>query len=129
GADTGGGDPARRWFMATWSQLAPLLRPIAEQAHGEEEVLGYLSFLAAGDALEALDRLGPAFGLEISTAGLQRMARLVLRQGGDPLHYDQAPDPELRRRFGFEARLDAGPGAPTTGWLRWLVPAAHAAEG
>jgi len=97
-----------------------------ERAGAQGNALAYLSFLAAGDALQALDRLGPAFGLEISAAGLRRMARLLLRHGGDPLEYGDEVDPELRRRFGFDARLDSAP--PTGAWLDWFIAPARAAR-
>jgi hypothetical protein len=42
-------------------------------------------------------------GLDISTDGLRRFARLMGESpGGDPLRYIEEEDPELRRLFGFD---------------------------
>ena len=64
--------------------------------------LRYLSFIAAGDALAALDQIGPEIGLDISADGLRRLARIVAPLSTeDPLAYSTAVDPELRQLFGF----------------------------
>ena len=93
----GDADPVRDWFLASWRSLAPVLRRIALEQPGREPLL-VLSMVAATDALAALDRLGPAVGLDISTDGLRRLARLVGgTEGAELLDYSGAVDPALRR--------------------------------
>ena len=92
-------DPVRRWFIDSWQRLGPILRQISLETPGREPML-LISLLTATNVLEALDKLGPSIGLEISVDGLRRMGRLLIDQAGvDPLHYDEAVDPELRRLF------------------------------
>jgi len=96
-----GEDPIRRLFVSTWTRLAPVLRKQSGRLPGET-ALRYLGFLASGDALAALDRLGPEVGLEISQDGLRRLARLLSpTRPEDPLAYDTGIDTELREIFGF----------------------------
>jgi hypothetical protein len=96
-----GEDPVRRLFLSTWTQLAPVLRKQSGRLPGET-ALRYLGFLASGDALAALDRLGPEVGLEISQDGLRRLARVLSpSRPEDPLAYDNRIDTELREIFGF----------------------------
>jgi septal ring-binding cell division protein DamX len=98
-------DPVRHWFIDSWRRLGPILRQISLERPGREPML-LVSLLAATDALETLDRLGPSIGLDISVDGLRRLGRLLIdRHGVDPLHYDEAVDPELRRLF----RLPSSP--------------------
>ncbi|HZR81514.1 MAG TPA: hypothetical protein VFD92_10500 [Candidatus Binatia bacterium] len=100
-------DPARKLFLATWSRLAPVVRRFADTLPAPT-ALQYLSFLSAGDALAALDRAGPAAGIEISADGLRRLARLAAPQAaGDPLATPPGVDPELRALFGFGSDLPA----------------------
>ncbi|HYD49929.1 MAG TPA: hypothetical protein VEB21_16345, partial [Terriglobales bacterium] len=56
-------DPVRALFVRTWRRLAPVLRQLSSGVPGEGAVR-YLSFVAAADALAALDQLGPEFGFE-----------------------------------------------------------------
>ncbi len=110
-----GGDPVRRLFLRTWSRLAPLLRDLDPKLPADG-ALRYLAFVAAGDALAALDAVGPAAGLEISSDGLRRLARVLVPGGGeDPLAWSEQVDPELREVFGFGPPLPVPPGvAPGT---------------
>lgn len=104
-----GPDPVRTVFVSTWRQLAPLLRRQGGTLSGDDS-LRYLSFVTASDALAALDRLGPSVGLEISAAGLRRLARsLVPSGGGDPLAIEPGVDPGLREVFGFGEPLEPPP--------------------
>jgi hypothetical protein len=92
-------DPVRDWFIDSWQVMAPVLRQISLEDPGREPML-LVSLLTATDALETLDKLGPSIGLDISADGLRRMGRMLIDQPGvDPLHYDEAVDPELRRLF------------------------------
>jgi transglycosylase-like protein with SLT domain len=94
-------DPVRRLFVSTWTRLAPALRKQSGKLPGEI-ALRYLGFLASGDALTALDRLGPPVGLEISQDGLRRFARLISpSRPEDPLAFGTEIDTELREIFGF----------------------------
>jgi hypothetical protein len=100
-----GEDPVRALFLASWNRLAPLLRDV-DSGLPSESALRYLAFVAAGDFLAALDAAGPAFGLEISSDGLRRLARtLAPTRPGDPLQFGSEVDPELRELFGFDAPL------------------------
>jgi soluble lytic murein transglycosylase-like protein len=137
----GAPDPVPELFVRTWERLAPVLR---DEARGlpAETALRYTAFLAAGDALAALQALGPEAGLEISAEGLRRLARMVAPAAPeDPVEYRLDVDPELRTLLGFGPPL-AAPGtasegeaepepAPLSGLLlrllSSLVPAAHAA--
>ena len=68
----------------------------------EHNLLPFLSFITAADALKALDRLGPAAGLDISTDGLRRLARLLNDNPSiDPLKYPVEIDPVLQQLFDF----------------------------
>lgn len=94
-------DPVRPLFIRTWQRLAPVLRQLSTGIPGESAIR-YLSFVAAADALAALDQLGPEFGFDISSDGLRRLARTVDPASiEDPTRYTQEVDPELRRMFGF----------------------------
>lgn len=96
-----GRDLVRAQFVETWEILGPLFR-----AHlvspGSGSVLGYLAFFSASDALVALDKLGPALGLDISRNGLLRLARLLAHGRDTPLDYGQEVLPDLLRALGLE---------------------------
>nr|MDJ0807283.1 transglycosylase SLT domain-containing protein [Gammaproteobacteria bacterium] len=104
-------DPVRHWFIQSWQRLGPVLRQISLERPGQEPML-IVSLVTANNALRALDRLGPAIGLEVSADGLRRMGRLLINPPGvDPLRYDEAIDPELRRLFELPAA--SGTAEPT----------------
>lgn len=122
-------DPVRKLFIDSWRQLQPLLMQLHAGAGPAE--LGLIAFIGAGDALLALDALGPAYGLEISQDGLRRLARALMAERAPlsftPLSLDV--DPELRALFGFagdspmsQARASR---RPESVW-EWLIPLAHA---
>jgi hypothetical protein len=141
-----GEDRVRRLFRSGWAQLQPALAPLASGREG----FRYLAFVASGDALAALDAVGPAFGFEISDDGLRRLARMLAPDTKeDPLRWSEQVDPALRATFGFDEELPAlpppphepepasepppepaPPPAPAPGaalrWLDWLFPAAFA---
>ncbi len=99
-------DPVRHWFIDSWQRMGPVLRQISLENPGQEPML-LVSLLTATDALEALDRLGPSIGLDISANGLRRMGRMLIDQPGiNPLLYDEAVDPELRQLFQLPESLD-----------------------
>jgi hypothetical protein len=97
----GAPDPTKQLFLEAWARLVPVVRHSAATLPGAT-ALRYLSFIAAGDALAALDKIGPEIGVEISADGLRRLARIVAPLSTeDPLAYSMAVDPELRQLFGF----------------------------
>jgi hypothetical protein len=103
----GAPDPTRELFLKTWERLVPAVRRSAATMPGST-ALRYLSFIAAGDALAALDQIGPEIGLDISADGLRRLARIAAPLSAeDPLAYSTAVDPELRQLFGFGPPLPA----------------------
>jgi soluble lytic murein transglycosylase-like protein len=107
-------DPVRALFVSTWTRLAPVLRALDDELPAESG-LRYLGFVAAGDALAALDAAGPSLGLELSRDGLRRLARLLApAAAGDPLARPRGVDPELRAVFGFGPPLPPAPPAAET---------------
>jgi hypothetical protein len=104
-------DPVRALFVKTWDRLRPVADEIAGGLPGAEAAK-VLTFVAAGDALTALDQLGPSFGIEVSADGLRRMARMIAPgEARDPLEYDPGSiDPVLRRFLGMpEEPLEVTP--------------------
>ncbi|HUV78833.1 MAG TPA: SPOR domain-containing protein [Desulfobacterales bacterium] len=95
-------DPVKQLFIRSWERLMPVMRKISVHST-EQNLLPFLSFITAVDALNALDRLGPAAGLDISTDGLRRLARLLNDDPSiDPLKYSDETDPVLQQLFDFE---------------------------
>ena len=108
-------DPVRAIFRRTWERLAPLLRQV-DGGVPLDGALRYLAFVAAGDALAAVDAAAPAFGLELSSDGLRRLARTLAPSApGDPLDGSAEVDPELRAIFGFGPPLPAPVAPPAPG--------------
>ena len=105
-----GRDLVRGQFLYAWRALAPILRKTLVK-DPSPSLFNYLAFFTASDALDVLDKLGPALGLDISREGLLRLARLVSRRGGDPdLRYGTAVNADLRRLLGLGPPLDeSGP--------------------
>ncbi len=107
-------DPVRELFLSAWPRLAPVMRGIGSDLSAERS-LQFLSFIAAADALNALDQLTPVTGLEVSTDALRRMARMMLPTAQeDPLDYSERIDPELREAFEFR-QPPVPPGPPDPG--------------
>ncbi len=124
-----GRDPVRELFLAAWPRLAPIMRTISGGL-ADRRGLQFLSFIAAGDALNALDHIGPTLGWEISTDALRRMARMMLPDlQEDPLDYEDHIDPKLRDAFEFKAEpLPPIPPAPgQSRWRQFFLPTAVAA--
>jgi soluble lytic murein transglycosylase-like protein len=98
----------RELFHSAWRDLAAALASLEGGPGGYR----YLAFVASGDALAALDAAGPAFGFELTSDGLRRLARALVPESADardPLAYSEEVDPELRRVFGFDLELPAVP--------------------
>jgi hypothetical protein len=129
-ADVGDPDPVRRIFIASWDQLRPWLAELGgADAAGVDADLRLAAFLAGGDALRALDALGPAVGLEISADGLRRLARLLLAEQA-PERFTPLPlevDPALRTLFGLDRQPPVQSRWRLPPLLDWLLPRAWAA--
>jgi hypothetical protein len=151
------GDPVRDLFVSSWEALRPHLRALERAAPLDGvEGLKLAGFLAGGDAIRAVDALGPEFGLEITRDGLRRLARLLLADEA-PASFTPLPleiDPALRElllgedanavlndmgdddrpRRNAQRRSNRSPpsegqdAAVLRALLRWLVPSAHADE-
>lgn len=126
-----GGDPVRQLFADTWDRLRPQLATLARAnlpALGGN--LHLAGFIAGGDALRALDGLGPEYGVEITRDGLRRLARLLLAEGAPesftplPLEVDQ----HLRRLFAPDDPQTARTDPVFLRLVQWLVSPARAAE-
>jgi hypothetical protein len=121
-----GTDPVRQLFLDVWSRLRMIVRRSMAQAGDESQALRFATFLAAGDALAAVEAAAPSLGIEISADGLRRLARLLAPgYTGDPLEYSELPDATLRQIFQFRDP-DAPPRRPRrkpagSGWW-WPGP-------
>jgi hypothetical protein len=125
------GDPLRALFIDAWDELRTILADAQRDGVLDASLLRYALFIDAGDALLALDRAAPGLGMTLSADGLRRLAR-SLRPGAaaDPLAYDWAVDPQLRRLFDVEDISASEPApAPRPGrsWLDLFIASAHAA--
>lgn len=131
-------DPVRELFLTSWDRLRPLMGILEGlETPGLEVDFRLAAFLAGGDALRALDALGPEYGLEITRDGLRRLARLLMAESVPP-SFTPLPlevDPEFRDLFGLDDQDDAE--STTVALTRqiavgfdllsaWLLPSAHA---
>jgi len=92
----------RRQFLEAWLALKPLFqRHLIVQP--VDNILGYLCFFTAADALVVLDRIGPLLGIDISRDGFYRMARMLSKQ---PLDEGDSVDTRLRDILGFGPPLE-----------------------
>ena len=102
-------DPLRLLFIDAWEQL----RPIIEKNSGknglmQKQLLRYMTFVNAGDALLTLDAAAPGLGIHFTSDGLRRLARMLQPgTGEDPLHFDWKIDPALRELFQFQPEPEA----------------------
>ncbi|MFH0780676.1 MAG: lytic transglycosylase domain-containing protein [Pseudomonadota bacterium] len=69
-------DFVRMQFIRVWRSLAPLFRRQL-YAKPSENILGYLAFFTAADALLVFDQMGPTLGIEVSQQGLLRLATML----------------------------------------------------
>lgn len=99
-------DFVRQQFITAWQALGPVFRRHLSGDAGSN-TLGYLSFFTASDALTALDRIGPALGIEISRDGLFRLARFLSGEELAELVYHDQVNLLLRHILGL------GPPLPT----------------
>ncbi|MFZ2311076.1 MAG: hypothetical protein WAV82_00495 [Methylobacter sp.] len=75
--DAEGADPVRVFFTDTWQRLAPVLKTISKELPGIQG-LQYITFIAATDVIYELERIGAPFGLDVSSDGLRRLARILI---------------------------------------------------
>jgi septal ring-binding cell division protein DamX len=120
-------DAVRHWFIDSWHRLGPVVRNIALEQPGQEQLL-WFSILTATDALYALDQLGPGIGLDISTNGLRNLARMInAEQTESLLRYSEDVDPELQQLL--EEKNEPAPDDPSAFHLNFsFFPSAHAAS-
>ncbi|MEJ8566527.1 transglycosylase SLT domain-containing protein [Elongatibacter sediminis] len=122
-------DPVRALFLQTWERLAPLVRDIQLDLPGSQ-ALPFATFISAGDALTALDRLAPHMGFRLDREALRQMARTLVPGVTDyQMRYDTAIDPEVRELLGLDPQfeVDAENGA-LAATIAWLIRSAHAAQ-
>jgi hypothetical protein len=103
-------DLIRRQLVAAWSALSPILRKYLVQ-EPSPNLVNYLAYFSVMDALKALDRMGPAFGLEVSRSGLIRLARLLAppKSAWEP-RYSEEVDPRLREMLLLGPPIEEEPG-------------------
>jgi hypothetical protein len=95
-------DPVRKLFLDSWDRLRVVVRDAMRRKQVTDRALRYTAFLAAGDALAALDTVGNGLGLDVSADGLRRLARILdPATTTDPLAYSEDTDQDLRSLFGF----------------------------
>lgn len=125
--ERGKNDPIRQVFVEQWNQLAPLLADSAQQTTGGS-AMNVFAFIAGADALTALDKLGPGFGLDISTDGLRRLARLLVPDDAtDPTAFGEEIDSELENDFGLGGDIPPEPMDMLPKLLDFLVSPAYGA--
>ena len=123
-----GPDPVKQLFVRSWERLEPVMREISIQSP-EHNLLPFMSFITAAEALKALDRLGPAAGLDISTDGLRRLARLLNDNPAiDPLKYPVDIDPVLQQLFDFGIPREVVPPKKPFSFKLQLIRPAFAAS-
>ena len=109
-------DIVRQQFVSAWQVLSPIFRRHLLQGEQISQALGYLAFVSSADALLVFDRLGPTLGLEISTAGLARLMRM-LNATPDTLEYDRGINPDLQKLFEIQKPVEKestyAPGNPS----------------
>jgi hypothetical protein len=88
--DANGDDPVRLFFTQTWQRLAPALNTLAKELP-EIQGLRYLTFIAATDVIYELDNIGAPFGLDISSDGLRRLARILIAGKQQQAKVEQFP--------------------------------------
>lgn len=125
-------DPLRKLFVEVWQQLRAIIEESADQdGLVQEQLLRYMTFINAGDALLALDAAAPQLGMQITTDGLRRLARMLRPDyQDDPLRFDWAVDPALRDLLNFlpEPQQDRPIRTLGSRLVDVLIGTAHAAQ-
>ena len=117
-------DPVRPLFLGFWERLRGIVRRVAGRGGDDARALRYVVFLAAGDALTAIEAAAPAAGLDFSADGLRRLARsLAPSYGGIRWSTRTHPDARLQELFRFRdpdgppRRIRRKPAAGPRSWL------------
>ncbi|EIC30002.1 MULTISPECIES: hypothetical protein [Methylomicrobium] len=100
GQQTGGKDPVRVFFTDTWERLAPELHNLAKQLP-EIQGLRYMTFIAATDVIYQLESIGSPLGLEISSEGLRKLARILIK--GQQERALSSPSDTPQAQAGFQS--------------------------
>ena len=92
--NTVGQDFVRKQFIEAWAKMAPIFRRHLAGAKNDE-LLGFLAFFTAADALKVFDTMGPTMGVEVSQQGLLHLTTML---GGseESLKYVPTINPLLR---------------------------------
>jgi hypothetical protein len=99
-------DPVPRLFVRTWEQLKTIV--LQHDRGVRQRNREQANFVSAVDGLAALARQPQKTGFEVSDDGLRSLARTLAPESTeDPVRYDTALDPELRRLLGFGDPLPA----------------------
>ena len=121
-------DSFNQLFGRSWERLMPVMREISVRSP-KQNLLPFLSFITAADALNALDRLGPTLGLDISIDGLRRLARLLNNDPSiDPLKYQNEIDPVIQQLFDFGMSGEIIPQKKSHGFNFQLIRPVYAAN-
>lgn len=121
-------DPLRELFTRSWQRLTPLMQNVSHNVP-TKSAIQLFGFIAAGDALSAMDKLGPVTGMEVSVAGLRRLARMVAmtESATDPFSTrSDDVDPALRELFDFGPPIPVSDELPPQGFLNTLISNAYA---
>lgn len=100
-------------FISTWTMISPVFRSLLGR-ESSANLLGYLSFFAAADALKSLQEIGPSMGMEISRNGLIRLAGIVADERAFEWVYGSDIDADLRKTLSLGDPLEV-PTEPTEG--------------
>jgi len=101
-------DLIRNQFISAWENLSPVFRRHLGD-DPSKNLLGYLAFFTASDALAALDQIGPQLGVEISRNGLIRLIQMLGEKKEEVLDYQVGVNRKLRSVLGL------GPPLPVSG--------------
>ncbi len=94
-------DFVREQFVWSWKQLQWVFRRHLAGSP-KDNLLGYLAFFTAADALVALDQIGPTMGVEISRDGFHRLAELISSKPLEPLQSTSEVNALLREILGLD---------------------------
>jgi len=100
-------------FISAWTTISPVFRSLLGR-NSSGNLLGYLSFFAAADALKSLQKIGPSLGMDISRNGLIRLARIMADERAFNLAYGVDIDTDLRKTLALGNALEV-PTEPTDG--------------
>jgi len=100
-------DFVRHEFTTAWEQLAPVFRNNLGDTPSPD-LMSYLAFITAADALTALDQIMADLGLELNKRSLVFLARLLSRGTPINLDYTHEVDDTLQHILKFTPSGDDG---------------------